>query len=347
MIVDAIGHVIDRDYGAEDVEALLTAEGRDLEELLGAAREVRDRRFGNRVFTYGFAYFSTHCRNDCAFCYYRASNGSTGRYRKDPDEIVDLACRLRDSGADLIDLTMGEDEAMRRNGFEGFLDIVSRVDEAVDIGIMASPGTVPRELMSPLREAGADWLACYQETYDRGLFERIRPGQSFDIRRDQKTWAHEAGLLSEDGMMVGIGEDPGSRALSVMEMGSLGCDQVRAMAFVPQIGTPMSSRVPGSPEDEIRAIATMRLMFPGHLIPASLDVEGISGLMARLEAGANVVTSIVPDASLSGVAQHELDIGNGNRSVDHVFSVLGDCGFEPASPSEYRRWMDSRRGILT
>ena len=69
--------------------------------------------------------------------------------------------------------------------------------------------------------------------------------------------------------------------------------------------------------------------------------------MARLEAGANVVTSIVPDASLSGVAQHELDIGNGNRSVDHVFSVLGDCGFEPASPSEYRRWMDSRRGILT
>lgn len=347
MIVDAIGYVIDRDYGAEDIEALLTAEGRDLEELLGAAREVRDRRFGNRVFTYGFAYFSTHCRNDCAFCYYRASNGSTGRYRKDPDEIVDLACRLRDSGVDLIDLTMGEDEVMRRNGFEGFLDIVSRVDEAVDIGIMASPGTVPRELMSPLREAGADWLACYQETYDRGLFERIRPGQSFDIRRDQKTWAHEAGLLSEDGMMVGIGEDPGSRALSVMEMGSLGCDQVRAMAFVPQIGTPMSSRVPGSPEDEIRAIATMRLMFPGRLIPASLDVEGISGLMARLDAGANVVTSIVPDASLSGVAQHELDIGNGNRSVDHVFSVLGDCGFEPASLSEYRRWMDSRRGILT
>ncbi len=224
MITDAINRVIDRDYGTQDVEALLTAEGHDLEELLSAAREVRDRRFGNRVFTYGFAYFSTHCRNDCAFCYYRASNGSTGRYRKGPDEVVDLACRLRDSGVDLIDLTMGEDDHMRSNGFERFLDLVSRVDEAVDIGIMASPGTVPMELMRPLREAGADWLACYQETYDRGLFERIRPGQSFDVRRDQKTWAHEAGLLSEDGMMVGIGEDPSSRVMSVMEMGSLGCD---------------------------------------------------------------------------------------------------------------------------
>ena len=264
MITDAINRVIDRDYGTQDVEALLTAEGHDLEELLSAAREVRDRRFGNRVFTYGFAYFSTHCRNDCAFCYYRASNGSTGRYRKGPDEVVDLACRLRDSGVDLIDLTMGEDDHMRSNGFERFLDLVSRVDEAVDIGIMASPGTVPRELMRPLREAGADWLACYQETYDRGLFERIRPGQSFDVRRDQKTWAHEAGLLSEDGMMVGIGEDPSSRVMSVMEMGSLGCDQVRAMAFVPQRGTPMSSMVPvvpGSSYDEILSIATMRMMF--------------------------------------------------------------------------------------
>ena len=157
----------------------------------------------------------------------------------------------------------------------------------------------------------------------------------------------DAGMLAEDGMMVGIGEDPSSRVMSVMEMGSLGCDQVRAMAFVPQRGTPMSSMVPGSSEDEIRAIATMRLMFPGRLIPASLDVEGISGLMSRLEAGANVVTSMVPDTSLSGVAQHELDIGNGNRSVEHVFAVLGDRGYEPAPPTEYRRWMDFRRGMLT
>ena len=87
----------------------------------------------------------------------------------------------------------------------------------------------------------------------------------------------------------------------------------------------------------------------GSVIPVLLlTAKGeVDDKVSGLDAGANVVTSIVPDASLSGVAQHELDIGNGNRSVDHVFSVLGDCGFEPASPSEYRRWMDSRRGILT
>ena len=67
-----------------------------------------------------------------------------------------------------------------------------------------------------------------------------------------------------------------------------------------------------------------------EVVLGSLGVVGLAGATQQVE-----------------VAQHELDIGNGNRSVDHVFSVLGDCGFEPASPSEYRRWMDSRRGILT
>lgn len=48
----------------------------------------------------------------------------------------------------------------------------------------------------------------------------------------------------------------------------------------------------------------MRLLFPDKLIPASLDVDGISGLELRLMAGANVVTSIIPpNEGLAGVAQ--------------------------------------------
>ena len=347
MISDAIGCVTSGVYGEGDVAELLSAEGRDLEELLSAAREVRDRRFGNRVFTYGFAYFSTHCRNDCAFCYYRRSNTSVPRYRKDQEEVAVLAGRLEDSGVDLIDLTMGEDPVMRDDGFTPFLDLVSGVRDASGIGIMVSPGTVPRELMPRLRGVGADWIACYQETYDRALFGRVRTSQDFECRRDQKSWAHEVGLLAEDGILVGIGESAEDRARSLIAMGSTGCDQVRAMAFVPQEGTPMYVRDPGKGTDEIRAIAVMRLMYPDRLIPASLDVEGIAGLSPRLDAGANVVTSIVlPDSNLAGVAQHELDIENGNRSVGHVFSVLGDLGFEPASAREYRGWMEARREAL-
>ena len=88
----------------------------------------------------------------------------------------------------------------------------------------------------------------------------------------------------------------------------------------------------------------MRILFPDRLIPCSLDVEGIAGLESRLSAGANVITSIVPpNRNLAGVAQHELDIENGNRSVEHVFEMLDSLGYRRAESSEYVSFLDSRR----
>ena len=343
-----IGDVIDRvsDHpDVEDVVSLLSAEGRDLDRLFEASREVRDRTFGNRVFTYGFVYFSTYCRNDCSFCYYRRSN-RLERYRKGPEEVISVAGGLRDSGVDLVDITMGEDPVMCADGHGPFTDLVGSVRDAVgDLGIMASPGVMSAEGMVRLREAGADWFACYQETHNLELFSRMRPGQDFDTRMAQKRMAHSAGLLAEDGMMIGIGETVEDRARTIIGMGALGCEQVRAMTFVPQAGTPMSGVQCRDPTDERRAIAVMRLLYPDRLIPASLDVEGLYGLGPRIDAGANVVTSIVsPDTGLAGVAQHELDIGNGNRSVGHVFATLDELGFRPATVGEYRAYMESRRG---
>ena len=47
-------------------------------------------------------------------------------------------------------------------------------------------------------------------------------------------------------------------------------------------------------------------MFPKCLIPASLDLEGIDGMVHRLNAGANIVTSILPsDSRLEGVANYD------------------------------------------
>jgi len=45
-----------------------------------------------------------------------------------------------------------------------------------------------------------------------------------------------------------------------------------------------------------------------------LDVDGLAGLKQRLEAGANVVTTIVPPGrGLAGVVRHSLDIEDGKR----------------------------------
>ncbi len=334
----------ERPSATEVARLLSITDNEETEALFETAAGVRDRLFGRKVFTYGFVYFSTHCRNNCNFCYFRRSNADIGRYRKSVEEIVQLAGSLKDTGINLADLTMGEDPVMYADDYKRLLDTISAVRDEVGISIMSSPGALPRDVFPLIREAGADWYACYQETYNRRLFESLRIDQNYDDRLNQKVWAMEAGLLAEDGMMIGIGEDDDDRADTILRMGGLGCQQIRAMTFVPQEGTPMQDSISHDSTMELKAIAVMRILFLDRLIPCSLDVEGIAGLRTRLMAGANVITSIVPqNRNLAGVAQHELDIENGNRSVEHVFEMLDENGFRPATDAEYVSYLDAHR----
>ncbi|MDR0524025.1 MAG: methylornithine synthase PylB [Candidatus Methanoplasma sp.] len=348
-VLEAIGRIRRGEALPGDLESILSATDGDAEAAFSEARRARDAEFGRRAFLYGFVYFSTHCRNDCAFCYFRRSSGLP-RYRKSADEVLSLSASLKDAGVNLVDLTMGEDPVMCADGHREAIGLVRRVKEEVGTAVMASPGAMSEQSFADLAEAGADWFACYQETYDRGLFSRLRLGQSFDHRMDQRAWARKAGMLAEDGIMVGIGESVEGRAESLRMMGGQGCEQIRAMTFIPQEGTPMAGSAPPGFGAELLAIAAMRIMFPDRLIPASLDVEGIAGLRARLDAGANVVTSIVPPRmDLAGVAQHELDIENGNRSVRHVAEMLDEMGMRAATDAEYGAALSrlrSRRGRL-
>ena len=267
------------DIGLDGVTELMSiTDPKEMETLFEAARKVRDAEFGRKVFTYGFVYFSTYCKNNCNFCYFRRSNKDIGRYRKSIEEVVQLAGSLKDAGINLADLTMGEDPAMYADDYKLLIDLISAVHDDVGISIMASPGALPREVFPRIREAGADWHACYQETYNRELFESLRVEQSYDDRLNQKVWAMESGMLAEDGMMVGIGETLDDRVDAIRNMLQLGCDQVRAMTFVPQEGTPMEDDSTVGTVNELLAMAVMRLLKHDVMIPATLDVEGVAGM---------------------------------------------------------------------
>ena len=308
-----------------------------LEELFQAARSVKERTFSDSVFCYGFVYFSTYCRNNCSFCFYRRSNHESTRYRKADEDIIDLSMSLEDSGVHLVDLTMGEDPMMHQGkNCERLIDLVGKVNDAVNVPLMVSPGVVQKEAFGGLVEAGADWFACYQETHNRGLFSQLRPDQDYELRLSQKRWAMGSGMLAEEGIMIGVGETIADRAHSIRVMGDLGVRQVRAMSFIPQCNTPMACRDPAMFLEELVTIAVMRLLHPDRLIPASLDIEGIKGLRSRLEAGANVITSIIPPRKgLAGVAQHELDIEGGGRTVAQIEEVLDGTDAHLARPVEY------------
>ena len=304
------------------------------EALFAEARKVRAEHFGNKVFAYGFNYYSTYCRNECAFCLYRCNNAHAPRYRHSAAEIVDSACRLAESGVHVIDLTMGEDPYFLSHP-QRLVDVVAEVSRATGLPVMMSPGAIHEDVLVPLRQAGATWLALYQETYDRKAFAKLRIGQSFDGRVGLRRAALDAGLLVEDGILTGWGDTPESLVASLQAMGQGRPSQVRTMTFVPQPGTPLAALEAQNCDWEMVAIAVMRLLYPDLLIPASLDVEGPDGLIARLNAGANVVTSIIPPgAGLEGVARTK-DIEDGGRTLDQIAPRIREAGLDLASQQDY------------
>ena len=332
---------------AVEMELILgLSEPDEIQEVFKVARELREEYFGNRVFLYGFLYFSTYCRNSCNFCLYRKNNSAAIRYRKSPVQIIDSSQRLAESGIHLIDLTMGEDPEIFQageHGFELLLDTIRSVKQNTNLPIMISAGVLPENVLGKLSEAGAIWYACYQETHNLTLYQKLRTGQDYDVRFNSKRIAKEQGLLIEEGLLVGAGESIADIADSIFVMRQLKADQVRVMNFVPQKGTPMEHFPSPDPSKELLIIALMRLVFPECLIPASLDVGGHTELGQKLAAGANVVTSLIPpDQGLAGVAQSVLNIEDGKRTAEGIQSILKKSGLKSATSDEYNSWLNQR-----
>lgn len=351
--LEKILHTAEKGNGldSKDIRFLLDLEKPlHVEALFKTARKLRSRFFDNKIFLYGFLYISTYCRNDCHFCYYRRSNRESVRYRKDPLEIISAARDLARTGVHLIDLTMGEDPKLldvNGKGNEWIIDVARSVKTATGLPVMVSPGLVSEAMMARLAAEGADWYACYQETHNRKLFKKLRPGQGYEDRLNIKTTAHSLGMLIEEGILAGVGETRDDIADSIDMMRRLDADQVRIMNFVPQAGTPMAACTPPETFRELVAAAVMRLAMPDRLIPASLDVDGLAGLERRLHAGANVITSLVPPGQgLAGVAQSSLDIEAGNRTAKSAVHILQENGLRSASLEEYTGWIQHRRQAI-
>ncbi|OKY77551.1 MAG: (2R3R)-3-methylornithine synthase involved in pyrrolysine biosynthesis PylB [Candidatus Methanohalarchaeum thermophilum] len=328
---EALKNVQNQSFDKEDIKRLLSIqEDEEKKKILETASKVREKFFSNKVFLYGFVYFSTVCRNNCNFCYYRKTNELPNRYRKDKKEIFEISKSLIEEGVNLIDITSGQDPYYEKN-FGELLNIIEELS-TLNRPIMVSPGVKNKDQIQKIHEKGADWYAIYQETHDLNLYKELRPNQSFKARKRVRKEAREAGLLAEDGLLYNLGEDTDSLARTIYQMSQEDVAQVRCMEYVRHDGVPLPEVKKRDPK---LIIALLRLTNPRKLVPASLDIRGLDGISEKIRAGANVVTSIIPpDFSLSGVANHEYGIEDGERSPSQVKSYLEENGFRAARTQE-------------
>jgi methylornithine synthase len=321
----------------ENIRAMLQISDPDeMEKLHYVARQIRDNFFGNKVFMYSFVYFSTHCKNNCAFCYYNREN-EIDRYRLTLEDIKKICQVLKTEEIHMVDLTMGEDPFFH-NKPERLVELVRTVKEEVGKPIMISPGVVDNETLGLLKENGADFLALYQETYDKELYGKLRVEQSFEERINSRNHAKRIGYCVEDGILTAVEPDIESTLISLRGLGTSNPDMVRVMTFLPQKGTPLEGKDVEGSEAELKMISILRLMYPNLLIPASLDLEGIDGMVHRLNSGANVVTSIISsNSALEGVVNYDREHAERDRDVKSVITRLKSMGMEPAKQSDFEK----------
>jgi len=329
----------ERELRRGEVESLLRVDEDESVEVAARAGELARERFSDGVFVYGFVYFSTFCDNECTFCYNRKGNENAFRYRKSVDEVTEAVKQLINDGVHCVDLTSGEDSYLAGGGWDA-LQVPVKTAASAGAAVMASPGVVDGDVLRKMSDWGVDWYALYQESYEPDLYSRMRQGQPAQGRVRAREVARGNGMLTEDGLLTGVGETTAGFAGGVLAMCT--SQQVRAMGFLPQPGTVHPGATPPLWR-EVLVTAVLRLCHPDSLVPATLDSAG-SGFAKRLDAGANVVTSCIPPGlGLRGVAQPTRGIEDGSRSVPSVLKAIREAGYTTPSRGDYRRWLEENR----
>ena len=333
----------------EDLYNILSINDEEsLNKLFWVACEIKNYFFKNKIFLYGFIYFSTYCKNNCSFCYYCSKN-DIKRYRITSNELINICNNLKEKNLHLIDLTMGEDQYFYNN-IEELIKYINIVKKITNKKIMLSPGVLNINAIKKLKDFDIQFLALYQETYDIKLFHLLRPKQSFFKRLFLRKYAKKIGFLIEDGILTGLldneKEDIPIIIKSIKEMKKQKLDQVRVMTFEPQKGTVFEYKKRKSDLLELKTISLLRILFPDILIPASLDIDGINGIKKRILAGANVVTSIIQKNNfLEGVVNFDRDIDfqKRERDVSSVVNSIMDIGMIPASEEDFENYINRRK----
>lgn len=273
----------------EDILNLLTAsDGEEMEALFNEANDVRALWVGDEVHLRALLEFSNHCMRDCLYCGLRASNSVLKRYRMTPEQIVDLARKVKAMDFKTIVLQSGEDFAYDRDTVSWMVREIKKMGLAITLSL----GERVFQDYRAWKEAGAHRYLLKLETSDAALHARLRPGRTFEDRFQCLRWLKELGYQTGSGNMIGLpGQSLETIADDIALMAELRVDMAGIGPFIPNPETPLGGCPQGDIWMTLKAVAVARLAMPWAHLPATTATGTIhpQGREMALQRGANVV----------------------------------------------------------
>jgi biotin synthase len=281
-----------------DIVQLLQLRGRDQEQLFAAARQQRQDVFGDEVVVRGVTEITNQCRVNCAFCPMRRDNTRANRgFRLTPDDLVESAAVVRESGINVVFFQGGEIPQTTRIVGEAIPRIREMYDGKVEI--LLNLGNKSRDEYAYLREQGATSYILKHETSDEQLNEKMR-FETLESRLACMRDLLDLGYFVGTGSIIGLpGQTVESVARDIMLARDMKVHMCSVSPLIPAPDTPLAGLPPGDADLTLNAIAASRLAWPQWLIPsvsALAKTEG-AGQHRGFMAGANVMTiNFTPDA---------------------------------------------------
>lgn len=286
--------------------------------LAQGAVALRQKYYGNAVYTRGLIEISNICKNDCYYCGIRRSNANCDRYRLSPQEI--LAC-CREGYA------LGFRTFVLQGGEDGYFtdDVLVPLIREIktsfpDCALTLSLGERSRESYQRLFTAGADRYLLRHETADEAHYRCLHPSAlSFRRRMECLKELREIGYQVGCGFMVGSpGQTEAMLAKDLKFIEAFRPDMCGIGPFIPHKDTPFRDAPAGSLELTCYLLSVIRLIHPPVLLPATTALGTIhpTGREQGILAGANVVMpNLSPVAVREKYALYDNKICTGEESA--------------------------------
>ncbi|MEK6302594.1 MAG: 7,8-didemethyl-8-hydroxy-5-deazariboflavin synthase CofG [Acidobacteriota bacterium] len=283
---EALAAAREGDITREIASTLIRARtGDELDSLLQAAGELRDRLKGRRV-TYSkkvFIPLTNLCRDYCGYCTFRKNPGDPGAHTMTPGEVLAVAEAGRRLGCKEALFSLGDRpeaifpemrETLARLGHRTTLSYLAEMCERVlnETGLLphANPGLMGRRDLETLRRFSPSMGLMLESTSERltlkGMPHDNAPDKPPALRL--KT-IEEAGRLKipfTTGILIGIGETLEERVDSLFAIRELHkrhdhIQEVIIQNFRAKPEIPMRAHPEPSTTDHARTIAVARLVL--------------------------------------------------------------------------------------
>ncbi len=333
----------------EEVADLIAADSDEsTEAIFAAARELKQKVYGNRIVIFAPLYIGNYCINDCQYCAFRRSLRTTVRKTLTEDELDGQVLALEEAGHKRLILVFGEHpnytpEYMAQTVKQVY-SIKNGHGEIRRVNINAAP--LDHDGYRIIKEAGIGTYQIFQETYHHETYRTVHPPNThkgdYLYRLDGLTRAYEAGC--DD---VGIGalfglydwrfEVLGLVTHSWHLLNRFGCGPhtISFPRIRPAHGVDMDDKYLVSDRDFKRLVAILRLAVPytGMILTARESAEIRREVMefgvSQIDAGTRIELAGYTKDGDQELNREQFQIGD-MRSLDEIMQDLMEHDYIPS-----------------